>query len=193
MQIEWRIAGAILAAAVLCGSASAQAPAPTAPAPTVPAAAPVAPAPAAAPAAPAPAASAQDGVGAWRVECGGDGKVLECRAFQQLLTRENQLVAQVVARLGADKQPLLVMQLPLGISVSEPVVIKVDTGKEEKASLQTCTNTGCFLSMPLKDPLLASMRTGTQLKLSLQDTNKRTLNIDVPLLGFALAFDKATK
>jgi invasion protein IalB len=178
MQIEWRIASAILAAAALCaGSASAQAPASGA----------------AAPAAGAQAPASQDGVGAWRVECGGDGKVLECRAFQQLLTRENQLVAQVVARLGPDKQPQLAMQLPLGISVSEPVVIKVDNGKEEKAPLQTCTNTGCFVSIPLKDPLLASMRTGTQLKLALQDTNKRTLNIDVPLLGFALAFDKATK
>lgn len=187
MQIEWRIASAILAAAVLCaGNASAQAPGAAAP-PAAPAAAPAAPAP-------APAAPPQEGVGAWRVECGGDGKVIECRAFQQLLTRENnQLVAQVVARLGPDKQPLLAMQLPLGISVAEPVVIKVDNGKEEKAPLQTCTNTGCFVSLPLKDPLLASMRTGTQLKLSLQDVNKRTLNIDVPLLGFALAFDKATK
>jgi invasion protein IalB len=180
MQIEWRIASAILAAAALCASgASAQAPASGAAA--------------SAPAAGAQAPASQEGVGAWRVECGGDGKVLECRAFQQLLTRENQLVAQVVARLGPDKQPQLAMQLPLGISVSEPVVIKVDNGKEEKAPLQTCTNTGCFVSIPLKDPLLASMRTGTQLKLALQDTNKRTLNIDVPLLGFALAFDKATK
>jgi invasion protein IalB len=187
MQIEWRIAPSILAAAVLwAGSASAQAQAPAAPGAA-------APAPAAAPAAPAPAAGSQEGVGAWRVECGGDGKIIECRAFQQLLTRENQLVAQVVARLGADKQPQLAMQLPLGISVSEPVVVKVDNGKEEKFSLQTCTNTGCFVTAPLKDPLLASMRTGTQLKLALQDTNKRTLNIDVPLLGFALAFDKATK
>ena len=195
MQIEWRIAPSILAAAALwAGGASAQAQAPAAgaaaPAPAAAPAAPAAPAPAAQQ---APAAASQEGVSAWRVDCGGDGKVLECRAFQQLLTRENQLVAQVVARLGADKQPQLAMQLPLGISVSEPVVVKVDNGKEEKFSLQTCTNTGCFITTPLKDPLLASMRTGTQLKLALQDTNKRTLNIDVPLLGFALAFDKATK
>lgn len=185
MQIEWRIAASILSAGVLwAGSVSAQAPGGAA-APAPAAAAPAAPAAAAAP--------SQEGVGAWRVECGGDGKAIECRAFQQLLTRENQLVAQVVARLGPDKQPLLAMQLPLGISVSEPVVVKVDNGKEEKFSLQTCTNTGCFVTAPLKDPMLASMRTGTLLKLSLQDTNKRTLNIDVPLLGFALAYDKATK
>ena len=186
MRIEWRVATAILAAAALwSGTASAQAQAP-AQAPASPPAAGAAPAPAS----PAP----QEGVGAWRVDCGGDGKVLECRAFQQLLMRENsQLVAQIVVRLGPDRQPQLAMQLPLGISVSEPVVVKVDNGKEERLPLQTCTSTGCFLSVPLKDPLLASMRNGTQLKLSLQDVNKRTLNIDIPLLGFALAFDKATK
>ncbi len=59
--------------------------------------------------------------------------------------------------------------------------------------MQTCTNAGCIVAVPLKDPFLASLRTGTTLKIVLQDTNKRTINIDVPLLGFGLAFDKATK
>ena len=34
-------------------------------------------------------AQAQDGVAAWRVECTGDGKVLDCRAIQQLFHRAN--------------------------------------------------------------------------------------------------------
>jgi len=46
------------------------------------------------------------------------------------------------------------------------------------------------VSLPLKDPMLAAMRTGTTLKMSFQDTSKRTIAIDVPLLGFGLAFDK---
>jgi invasion protein IalB len=63
----------------------------------------------------------------------------------------------------------------------------------ERLPVQTCTNAGCIATMPLKDPFLASLRNGTTLKIALQDTNKRTINIDVPLLGFGLAFDKATK
>jgi len=149
---------------------------------------------------------AQDGVGAWRVECGGDGKVLECRAVQQLVTREDrQLVVQLVARLVPEAKPVvataapaalapvLTLQLPLGINVGEPLTLKVDDGKEEKVPLQTCTATGCFASVPLKEPLLAALRGGKQLKLALQDRDKRAINIDVPLLGFGLAFDKATK
>jgi invasion protein IalB len=131
---------------------------------------------------------------AWRVECSGDGKTLECRAVQQLVSQENkQLVIQLAARLGADKAPVLGLQLPLGINLAEPIQLKVDAGKEERHQVQTCTAAGCLLSIPLKDPLLASMRAGTLLKVIVFDGNKRPIAIDVPLLGFGLAFDKATK
>jgi invasion protein IalB len=140
--------------------------------------------------------SAQDApVSGWRVECTSDGKVLDCRAIQQMINRDDkQLVAQLTARIAPEtKAPSLTIQLPLGISLTEPVQLKVDNGAVEKLPVQTCTNAGCIVSIPLKDPFLASMRNGTTLKLTLQDPNKRTINIDVPLLGFGLAFDKATK
>ena len=139
-----------------------------------------------------PSALAQDVPAAWRVECAGDGKTLECRAIQQMINREDkQLVAQLSTRIAADtKAPVLLIQLPLGISLTEPVQLKVDNGITERQPVQTCTNVGCIVSLPLKDPMLAAMRTGTTLKMSFQDTSKRTIAIDVPLLGFGLAFDK---
>lgn len=142
----------------------------------------------------AQSAAAQDGA-AWRVECGGDGKTLECRAIQQMVNREDkQLVVQLSARIAPDnKQPTLTLQLPLGISLTEPVQLRVDNGAVERQPVQTCTNAGCIVNLPLKDPFLAALRGGTTLKIALQDPNKRALNIDVPLLGFGLAFDKATK
>lgn len=140
-------------------------------------------------------AVAQDGAAAWRVECSGDGKTLECRAIQQMINREDkQLVVQLSARVPSDsKQPTLTLQLPLGISLTEPVQLRVDNGAVERQPVQTCTNAGCIVNLPLKDPFLAALRGGTTLKITLQDASKRTLNIDVPLLGFGLAFDKATK
>ena len=139
-----------------------------------------------------PSALAQDVPAAWRVECAGDGKTLECRAIQQMINREDkQLVAQLSTRIAADtKAPVLLIQLPLGISLTEPVQLKVDNGITERQPVQTCTNVGCIVSVPLKDPMLAAMRAGTTLKMSFQDTSKRTIAIDVPLLGFGLAFDK---
>jgi len=142
-----------------------------------------------------PAQAQETAPAAWRVECTGDGKTLECRAIQQLVSQENkQLVVQLSARIAPDtKAPALALQLPLGINLAEPIQIKVDDGTAEKVPVQTCTAAGCFVTLPLKDPLLATMRTGKTLRITVYDATKRAITIEVPLLGFGLAFDKATK
>ena len=75
-------------------------------------------------------ASAQEAPAAWRVECTGDGKTLDCRALQQLFKRDTrQLVLSVLVRQPADaKNPVMMLQLPLGLSLTEPLLIKVDNG-----------------------------------------------------------------
>ena len=130
---------------------------------------------------------------AWRVECGGDGKTLECRAIQQVFHRETrQLLVSLAVKPAADgKSGAMIVQLPLGLNLTEPISVKVDNGAPEKQAIQTCTNVGCFVAMTLNDKLLAAMRTGSELKLTMQDANKKPVDIGLPLLGFGLAFDKA--
>ena len=130
---------------------------------------------------------------AWRVECTGDGKTLDCRAVQQVFQRETrQLVVAVAVRPAADgKSGALVMTLPLGLNLTEPVTIKVDNGATERQPIQTCTNIGCFVAMTLNDKMIAAMRAGTDLKIIVQDANKKPVEMGLPLLGFGLAFDKA--
>jgi invasion protein IalB len=131
---------------------------------------------------------------AWRVECTGDGKTLECRAVQSLVNRDDnkQLVALLTVRTPSDtKTPVMMLQLPLGLNLAEPVQIKVDNGPVEKQQVQTCTNNnGCFVGLQLNDKMVAALRGGTLLHVAMQDSNKRSINLDVPLLGFGLALDK---
>lgn len=139
-------------------------------------------------------ASAQD-VAAWRVECTGDGKALDCRAVQQLFQRvQNQgdrlLVAVLVRRPPDAKTAQMTMQLPLGVNLTEAIRVRVDGGAPERQPIQTCTNVGCFVSMSVNDKFLAAMRTGKELKLTVYDTNKKPVEMSLPLLGFALAYDK---
>src|SRR5438067_11868959 len=70
---------------------------------------------------------------AWRVECTGDGKTLDCRAVQQVFQRETrQLVVAVLVRKATDpKTALMTVQLPLGLNLTEPVSIKIDNGQVE--------------------------------------------------------------
>jgi len=137
-------------------------------------------------------AFAQD-VAAWRVECTGDGKTLDCRAVQQLFQRETrQLLVSLVVRPAADgKTGAMIAQLPLGLNLTEPVTFRVNSGTPEKQSIQTCTNVGCFVAMTINDKLLAAMRGGGDLKIAMQDANKKPVEVSLPLLGFGLAFDKA--
>jgi invasion protein IalB len=133
------------------------------------------------------------GVAAWRVECSGDGKALECRAVQQVFQRETrQLVLSAVVKPAPDaKTGAMLLTLPLGLNLTEPVTVKVDNGAAERQPIQTCTNVGCFVTMTLTDKMLAAMRAGTELKITVQDVNKKPIDMGLPLLGFGLAFDKA--
>jgi invasion protein IalB len=130
---------------------------------------------------------------AWRVECSGDGKALECRAVQQVFQRETrQLVLSAVVRPAPDaKTGAMLLTLPLGLNLTEPVTIKVDNGAAERQPIQTCTNVGCFVTLTLTDKMLAAMRSGSELKITVQDVNKKPIDMGLPLLGFGLAFDKA--
>ena len=99
----------------------------------------------------APAQAPDGPAAAWRVECTGDGKTLDCRAVQQVFQRETrQLVLSAVVRPAADaKTGAMVLTLPLGLNLTEPVTIKVDNGAAERQPIQTCTNVGCFVALTL--------------------------------------------
>ena len=140
-------------------------------------------------------AEAQEGVAAWRVECTGDGKILDCRAVQQLFQRipnqgDRLLIAVLVRRPPDSKQAQMAIQLPLGLNLTEAIQIKVDNGPAESQAIQTCTNIGCFVSMAVNEKLLATMRSGKELKITVQDPSKKAVDLSLPLLGFGLAYDK---
>ena len=134
----------------------------------------------------------EGGPAPWRVECTGDGKSLECRAIQQIFQRDTrQLVASVAVRFAPEaKAGVMSILLPLGLNLTEPVLIKVDNGPPERQPIQTCNNSGCLVTLTANDKLLAAMRTGTDLKLTVQDANKKPIEMSLPLLGFGIAYDK---
>ena len=81
----------------------------------------------------APAQPPEAPPAAWRVECSGDGKTLECRAVQQVYHRESrQLLVSLAVKPAADgKTGAMIVQLPLGLNLTEPIMLKVDNGAPE--------------------------------------------------------------
>jgi invasion protein IalB len=117
---------------------------------------------------------------------------LECAIEQTaVLTKTGQLIVLVNIRLPSDTHaPVMLVQLPLGLSLPVGAKLQVDDGKVTDLQIQTCEARGCYASTPIAPDLLAAMKSGKQMKVSFQNMAKETITIPMPLADFAPAYDK---
>jgi invasion protein IalB len=150
-------------------------------------------APAPAPAAPlaAPAAVPPPG---WAARCSSASREapLECAIEQSaVISKTGQLVVLVNIRVPSDTHaPVLLLQLPLGLNLPVGAKLQVDEGKVTELQIQTCESRGCYATIPLPPDVLATLKSGKQMKVSFQTMNKETISIPMPLSDFAAAYDK---
>jgi invasion protein IalB len=206
MKIDFK--SALIAAALASTLASAfaapvlaQQPAPApAMAPKAKAAAPKAaqavpaPAPGAAPAAEVAPVAAGAAPAGWAARCTSASREapLECAMEETaVLSKTGQLVVLVNIRVPGDtRAPILLVQLPLGLSLTAGAKLQVDDGKVTDLPIQTCESRGCYATIPIAADLLTAIKAGKQLKLSLQSMNNEPIVIPMPLGDFAAAYDK---
>jgi invasion protein IalB len=133
----------------------------------------------------------------WRVECDSLGAALNCRLTDQVTQAGSGLV---IAALGIaiatdTKKPVLTLQLPLGLAVSDPVTLSADTATQPY-TLVTCDRAGCFARAPIGDALLEKMRAAKTPFLKVQynvigpTLVKSTVTLQMPLTGFDASLDK---
>lgn len=136
-------------------------------------------------------------ISGWRLECSSERTALSCQVLDQVLARANNaVIAGISVREAADgKTPLLIVQVPLGVAVDQPVRVGFSGGAEQTLPFVSCFTNGCFARAPLGDALLSAMRTAKQ-PLSLtyanldSSMNKQSIKVTLPLDGFAVAYDK---
>jgi invasion protein IalB len=146
------------------------------------------PAPPQADAAPAPAPPG------WVARCSSASRdaPLECAIEQTaVLTKTGQLIVLLNIRVASDtRQPIAIIQLPLGLNLPAGAKLQVDDGKVSELPIQTCEQRGCYANSSIPPDMLASMKSGKQLKVSFQNLGKETITIPMPLADFAAAYDK---
>lgn len=145
---------------------------------------------------PPPSATGQVTISGWRVECDSAGAALNCRVTDQATQQgTNLVIAALGIALAPDtKKPVLTLQLPLGLAVTDPVTVSADN-VSEPYSLVTCDRAGCFARAPITDGLLDKMRTTKQpLKIVYDVVSptlvKQTVTLTLPLDGFSASLDK---
>lgn len=136
-------------------------------------------------------------ISGWRLECSSERTALSCQVLDQVFARANSaVIAGVSVREAADgKTPVLIVQVPLGVAIDQPVHVGFSGGAEQVLPFVSCYANGCFARAPLGDTLLTAMRTAKQ-PLSLtyanldSNLNKQSIRVTLPLDGFAVAYDK---
>ena len=182
-----RIAAVFLAIATLaCTPLSAQAPKKAAPAPVHTPAPGVSPSP--------EQQAAQPPAPGWISRCSSASREtpLECAVEETaVLTKTGQLIVLVNIRVTSDtRQPVALVQLPLGLNLPAGAKLQVDDGKVVDLQIQTCENRGCYANTPVSPELLTALKSGKQLKVAFQNLNKEIITIPMPLADFAAAYEK---
>ena len=99
-------------------------------------------------------------------------------------------VVELYQYVAEEKKPVIIVQVPLGILVSEAVALSVDGDQPQRIVIETCTPAGCFAGSVVPDALIAKMRTGKEIKIVFSNVARQPLTVTMPLSGFAVAYDK---
>ncbi|MDO8978103.1 MAG: invasion associated locus B family protein [Afipia sp.] len=130
----------------------------------------------------------------WISRCSSDGRkaALLCEIEQSLfITKTGQLVASVNVKLPSEtRQPVMMIQLPVGLFLPGGVNLQIDEGKPQALVIQTCDLKGCYAATTVSPELLGSMKSGKRLSVTFQNLNKENVNLAFVLSGFAEGYDK---
>ena len=132
----------------------------------------------------------------WRVECnsaGNAGKALNCRAYIDIEQSKKRgvIAALSIQYVAQVKKPVMLVQLPLGILVTEKVAVSVDGGEPQRIVIKTCTRAGCLAGSTIADAMIEKMRAGKMIKIVFFNINDQPITVTMPLAGFAAAYDKS--
>jgi invasion protein IalB len=135
----------------------------------------------------------QPGAG-WSSKCASPSRqaAVECSLEQTVVvTSSGQLLASVVLRVAADtRQPVMLIQVPVGLYLPAGVTLQIDDGKPLPLALQTCDLKGCYTGMPVAAETIAAMKSGKLFKIAVQNMARENINIPLALDNFADAYQK---
>lgn len=152
----------------------------------------------------APAAFAQDATvttrdSGWGMECitSGNGAAFVCasRYTRELADSDERLVELQVVPPGSSgiADPLVRLSLPHGIRLDARVGLRVDRGEQFLLPLQRSDARGLYTTLPLGADVLRAMKAGGTLTVSLALVEGAVLPVEIPLVGFARAYDAALR
>jgi invasion protein IalB len=132
--------------------------------------------------------------GGWVSKCVSESRQnpVECSMEQTVvLTSTGQLLASVLVRVPTDThQPVMMIQVPVGLYLPAGLNLQIDEGKPQPIPLQTCDLKGCYAGMQISQELIASLKAGKRLTMTFQNLAKNNVVVPMALDNFADAYQK---
>jgi invasion protein IalB len=130
----------------------------------------------------------------WTKVCGRDpGNQKEiCYTTRDFVSDQGQpVLAVAVYDVKGDNTRIVRFLLPIGLLLQPGIRFGVDQAQPIAGRFQICFPNGCFAEANINDAQLNSFKRGTTVNVSVQNQAARELTFQVPLAGFAKAFDGA--
>ena len=149
--------------------------------------------PAATPAAkPAAPDAKADAPAAWSVNCSDrqQGKFV-CEMTQMIVDqRGGQVMLISIKGVTGGTSNAMLLRVGHGVYLPAGVSVRIDGGPPAQIAFQKSDQSGVYAGLPLDDKLVAELRKGTDLKLSIQINQGEPVEITARLNGFGTAYDR---
>jgi invasion protein IalB len=94
-----------------------------------------------------------------------------------------------VRQVAGQPQPQLLVMLPLQSALPPGALVKLDDKEPVRLVYTTCDQGGCYAETNIEPVMVDQMKSGKQVSFAGMDIAGHTLNVPLPLEGFAKAID----
>lgn len=113
-----------------------------------------------------------------------------CYIVQNIINNESQKLTMqfAVGLLKADRKPVAMITLPLGIRLPPGVAMQIDQNQPARIPVEICLPVGCRVQFLMSPEHIAAFKAGANGQLIYQDAIGRSRPLPFSLSGFTAAF-----
>lgn len=130
----------------------------------------------------------------WAVTCSGEAPARRCSLLHNLVANQEgggeKRLLTVLIQPDETGTETLVLALPHGLFLPAGVSIGVDAAPAQALVIQTSDENGAYAETPISPEFLASLKTGSELRVTFQSAQKQEIAVPVSLTGFAPGYAK---
>lgn len=129
----------------------------------------------------------------WTKICGHDQNANKdiCYTTRDFTAKPDQppVLAVAVYDVKGDDTRIVRLLLPVGLMLRPGLRYTIDKGAANEGTFEICFPNGCFAESKIKGALLAELKQGSVLNVSVRNQANAEVTFGVPLAGFDKAFD----